>query len=613
MFSLMGNCISSIKQNREPRKELTLAVFGLDGAGKTTISKCLLGDSLETAPTVGFNNEKVTFGRYELSLFDVGGGKKIRDIWKNYFGEVYGIIYVVDSTMRDRFTEVGANIKQLLCHSQIKGKPILFFANKQDLGGALKEDELSAKLDVEHEANVNQCPSRLVACSAIKGTGRKMDKNISLGLKWLCAVIDDMYSKLKVRIDEDMRVEAEKQKKENMEKRERVRKMKEERERKEEEERKLAGEEEPKHDTDDDDIVVGDPFKKLDYNELDKKDKKMKEEKKKKKKDYQYTNGNNNGNNNGDLGGLGMPMSNRSLDSYGLSRSGYGGTKDESSDEDLEDDFLKIPTPARLTSILPPIQKPIGSKQQNQKKYKANHKVSEKLIQDLKGNGTDEETLGESFTMSNKSSSSITRIHVSTLSPASSEENVSKGPGITYNALDADIDSSGLSPGSTPRDGETGGKRKKKKKRFLREVRERELHKNMHRDEDEFRDSVAATSNTHSLLDTHHRVEDNRLDHANGFTFENSRVRSQIVRTPKHFFNGRLSPSDGEIREKSSGKDAREKPHKWTRNPSRNPEDNIITDVSSAMKWNFAEDLPTTASEYKPRFEPNKDDDDIMM
>lgn len=60
-------------------------------------------------------------------LFDVGGGKKIRDIWKNYFGEVYGIIYVVDASAEDRLTEVGENLKNLLSHDQVAGKPILLW------------------------------------------------------------------------------------------------------------------------------------------------------------------------------------------------------------------------------------------------------------------------------------------------------------------------------------------------------------------------------------------------------------------------------------------------------------------------------------------------------
>ena len=60
-----------------------------------------------------------------MVLYDLGGGKKIRDIWKNYLSEVYGVIYVVDSSDRERIGEVKENLRQLLEHHQVKEKPLL--------------------------------------------------------------------------------------------------------------------------------------------------------------------------------------------------------------------------------------------------------------------------------------------------------------------------------------------------------------------------------------------------------------------------------------------------------------------------------------------------------
>ena len=82
-------------------------------------------DNLETAPTIGFNKEEVTFKNYHVVLYDLGGGKKIRDIWKNYLSEVYGVIYVVDASNRERISEVRDNLKYLLEHEQVKEKPLL--------------------------------------------------------------------------------------------------------------------------------------------------------------------------------------------------------------------------------------------------------------------------------------------------------------------------------------------------------------------------------------------------------------------------------------------------------------------------------------------------------
>ena len=66
-------------------------------------------------------------------------------------------------------------------------------------------------------------------CSAIKGSGRKIDENIKTGLKWMCATLDHNWNVYHPRVDGDMKEEAERKQKEMSEKRERVRKMREER------------------------------------------------------------------------------------------------------------------------------------------------------------------------------------------------------------------------------------------------------------------------------------------------------------------------------------------------------------------------------------------------
>ena len=43
-------------------------------------------------PTVGFLNSSFSLYRFHVTLFDVGGGARIRSIWKNYYAEVRNII-----------------------------------------------------------------------------------------------------------------------------------------------------------------------------------------------------------------------------------------------------------------------------------------------------------------------------------------------------------------------------------------------------------------------------------------------------------------------------------------------------------------------------------------
>ena len=101
MFSLMANCCNLFKRWREPVRKVTLVMVGLDNAGKTATAKGIQGEHPEdVAPTVGFSKIDLRQGKFQVTIFDLGGGKRIRGIWKNYYAESYGVIFVVDSSMR---------------------------------------------------------------------------------------------------------------------------------------------------------------------------------------------------------------------------------------------------------------------------------------------------------------------------------------------------------------------------------------------------------------------------------------------------------------------------------------------------------------------------------
>lgn len=39
-------------------------------------------------PTIGFVNSNLEIGNYVVTLYDLGGGPRVRNIWKNYYPEV---------------------------------------------------------------------------------------------------------------------------------------------------------------------------------------------------------------------------------------------------------------------------------------------------------------------------------------------------------------------------------------------------------------------------------------------------------------------------------------------------------------------------------------------
>jgi ADP-ribosylation factor protein 1 len=85
------------------KKEMRILMVGLDAAGKTTILyKLKLGEVVTTIPTIGFNVETVEYKNISFTVWDVGGQDKIRPLWRHYYQNTQGLIFVVDSNDRDR-------------------------------------------------------------------------------------------------------------------------------------------------------------------------------------------------------------------------------------------------------------------------------------------------------------------------------------------------------------------------------------------------------------------------------------------------------------------------------------------------------------------------------
>ena len=107
---------------------------GLDAAGKTTILyKLKLGEIVTTIPTIGFNVETVEYKNISFTVWDVGGQDKIRPLWRHYFQNTQGLIFVVDSNDRDRVSEARDELHRMLNEDELRDAVLLVFANKQDL------------------------------------------------------------------------------------------------------------------------------------------------------------------------------------------------------------------------------------------------------------------------------------------------------------------------------------------------------------------------------------------------------------------------------------------------------------------------------------------------
>ena len=82
---------------------MRILILGLDNAGKTTILKKFNGEDInEISPTVGFSIKTLYFKHYKLSVWDIGGQVSIRTYWRNFFESTDGLIWVVDSSDKNR-------------------------------------------------------------------------------------------------------------------------------------------------------------------------------------------------------------------------------------------------------------------------------------------------------------------------------------------------------------------------------------------------------------------------------------------------------------------------------------------------------------------------------
>ena len=106
--------------------ERTLIMLGCDGAGKSTLVAAMRGgDVSKVTPTVGFDPHKCVLDGAPLRLFDVGGGQKIRGIWKCYYMEVHAAVFVIDAADPARFDEARALLHEAYAHETLAGKPLL--------------------------------------------------------------------------------------------------------------------------------------------------------------------------------------------------------------------------------------------------------------------------------------------------------------------------------------------------------------------------------------------------------------------------------------------------------------------------------------------------------
>jgi ADP-ribosylation factor protein 1 len=192
-------------------------MVGLDAAGKTTILyKLKLGEIVTTIPTIGFNVEtgekrptrirrrrrrrkgketnphttslslslslslSVEYKNINFTVWDVGGQDKIRPLWRHYFQNTQGLIFVVDSNDRERVSEARDELNRMCDEDELRDAVLLVFANKQDLPQAMSIAELTDKLGLHAIRNRKWY---------VQGTCATSGDGLYEGLDWLSGAL----------------------------------------------------------------------------------------------------------------------------------------------------------------------------------------------------------------------------------------------------------------------------------------------------------------------------------------------------------------------------------------------------------------------------------------
>lgn len=148
---------------------------------------------VEIAATVGFKVETFSKSKIDFTVFDMSGQSKYRSLWEQYYEEAEAIIFVIDSADRLRIKVAQNELENLLDHQgkQVLGIinslaikkrtiPILFFANKMDLGQAMTEAEVAKEMQLHL---ITDRPWHIQSSSATEGFG------VEEGISWMSEII----------------------------------------------------------------------------------------------------------------------------------------------------------------------------------------------------------------------------------------------------------------------------------------------------------------------------------------------------------------------------------------------------------------------------------------
>merc|ERR1711916_122025 len=212
-----------------PVTTVQIGVFGIAGSGKTSIINAIQGDYAGRAkPTLGFRPTTMMLGEaMKIKLYDLGGGKKIRDIWEQYYHDIHAVIFVIDASANDSTKEETMEVFSAFSkHEAVANKPMLVFSNKQDIDGAMKKDAVLDLLKIQSSESLKCFESTSATPCNVPENKNFSDPSIEGGLEWLLTFVQCQFDQLDARVKSDTLKKEEEEKKKRFERERRVLKNK---------------------------------------------------------------------------------------------------------------------------------------------------------------------------------------------------------------------------------------------------------------------------------------------------------------------------------------------------------------------------------------------------